>query len=124
MSRWTKHYIQGLFNHETLTVQFGGKHSKPENIFTATAIKIPDYKYKLYERAGAGGGCYYDYKEWNEYEETNAYLIFRDGVLIGWMKPHHDSHGIKSMLFPMEEKKTHIQIKQFAEKYKAHTHES
>lgn len=87
---------QGLFDWQTMTVKFGGALSKPHNIFTATAIKIPDYKYKVKERESLGNG-WYGSMEINEYEETNLYVIIKDGVCIGQMRPYHQE-GIKSSL--------------------------
>lgn len=111
-------FKKGLFDHDTLTVKFGGEHSKPENMFIATAVKVPDFKYKRYERADAGGGCYYDYKEWNEYEQNNAYVILRDNEVIGWMQPTHKCHGpIKDDLYPLDWKYTDKPIKDFAAKF-------
>lgn len=91
----------GYFNKQLLTVRFGGPLSKPENRFDCTAVKAPSYKYKVRERADAGGGCYYSYFEVNEYTEDNAYLIFRDGVLIGYMTPYGSGDEIRCDLYPM-----------------------
>lgn len=111
-------FKKGLFDHETLTVKFGGEHSKPENIFTATAIKVPDFKYKRYETADAGGGWSYCYKEWNEYTQTNAYLILKEGEVIGWMNPYAPCHNIKSDLYPLDWKYTDQPIKDFSQTLK------
>lgn len=93
---WSKR--QGLFDHETLKVEFGHTLSKPENRFFAEAIKVPDYNYTVRERSDEGGGCYGS-MELNEYTEKNEYMIVRDGVLIGLMKPYHKMHNIKSDLW-------------------------
>ncbi len=91
---------QGLFNHETLTVIFGGIHSKPHNIFECKAIKVPKYKYKLKERESLGNG-WYGQMETNEYEEDNLYIIIKDNICIGQMNPYTQIHGnIKSTLYP------------------------
>lgn len=76
----------GWFDRETLTVKFGGELSIPENIFIATAVKVPKYKYKIRERESLGNG-WYGGMETNEYEEDNLYLIFHEGVCIGQMNP-------------------------------------
>lgn len=92
---------QGLFDWATMTVKFGGELSKPHNIFTAIAIKIPDYKYKVKERESLGNG-WYGSPEINEYEEKNLYVIIRDGICIGQMRPYTQT-GIKSSLEPCNE---------------------
>lgn len=106
-------FKKGYFDHNSLTVKFGNEYCKPEHRFIADAIKVPDYKYQVYERADAGGGCYYGYKEWNEYTQKNAYIIIRNGEIIGWMNPYHGG-TIKSELYPFSYKFTHEKIKEFA----------
>lgn len=91
----------GLFNHETLTVSFGGPLSKPHNVFTANAIKCPDYSYFVNERECLGGGWYGGMGR-VEKEEKNEYLIHRDGVFIGMMYPYPANHRIKSRLLQPE----------------------
>lgn len=105
---------KGVFDFETNTVKFGGEKSKSENIFICNAIKVPEFKYTTMEQADAGGGCYYGYKEQVEHTENNAYLILRDGKIIGWMRPYH--WKIKSDLFLIDEKFTPHPIKNYAHK--------
>lgn len=112
---------RGVFDFDTLTVKFGGELSKPENVFTAQAVKVPKFKYTTMEQADAGGGCYYGYKEEVEHTEDNAYIIIRDGSVIGWMIPYH--WGIKSELFSLDEKHTRSQIRKFAKQYQNQTHD-
>lgn len=92
----------GYFNKTTETVRFGGPLSKPHNRFDCTTVKVPEYKYKVMERADAGGGCYYSYKEEVEYTERNAYLIFRDGQLIGYMRIYGHGEEVRCDLWPMD----------------------
>lgn len=89
---------KGWFDHNTLTVKFGGENSTPENIFTAQAVKVPEFKYTYREREDAGGGAYYN--NWVTITETvsNAYIILREGKVIGWMMPYSPCHNIKSEL--------------------------
>lgn len=83
----------GKFNHNDLTVQFGGELSKPHNIFSATAIKVPKYTYHVKERESLGNG-WYGSTETNTYTEDNLYVIIKDGVCIGQMRPYsEDSSG-------------------------------
>lgn len=105
---------KGYFDHKTLTVQFGGPLSKPEKRFIAQAVKVPTYKYPVYEREDAGGGWYGE-KEWVEKTADNMYLILSEGKIIGWMDPYHN--GPNSELHSMDWKYTPHQVKQFAEKY-------
>lgn len=101
----------GYFNKDTMTVQFGGERSKPENRFMATAIKVPVFKYTVQERESLGNG-WYGGMETVEYTEDTAHIIFKDGALIGWMKCWH-MRG--DYLWMMETAPK--QVKQFAEKY-------
>lgn len=87
----------GMFNHDELTVSFGGEFSKPHNIFTAKAIKVPDYKYTVRERESLGGG-WYGGMEVNEYTDDNLYVVIREGICIGQMHPYAKGHNIKSQL--------------------------
>jgi hypothetical protein len=104
----------GLFDFDTLTVRFGGTHSKPENVFTAQAIKVPDFKYITMEQADAGGGCYYSYKEPVEHTQRNAYIIIKDNEVIGWMDPYK---GMKSELLAITGHARMLAIKNFALKW-------
>lgn len=107
---------KGYFDWDTLTVHFGGQQSKPENIYTANAIKVPDFKHTIMEKADAGGGAYYSYKEPVEYEVNNAFIILRDGVIIGWMRAYKDIK--KPDLLPIDWKHTPGPVKSFAHKLK------
>jgi hypothetical protein len=85
----------GFFDYDSMTVKFGGKNSKPENIFDCTAIKVPDYTYTVMEQEDAGGGCYYQTKVPVEYKETNTYVIIKGGVCIGQMFPYAKEHNLQ-----------------------------
>jgi hypothetical protein len=98
-----RQYKQGLFDKDTLTVKFGGEHSKPEFIFTAQAILVPVYKQSFYERTDEGGG-WYGAKEWVEHEFANDYLITFNGVCIGIMYNPYVTHRIKTSLLPIDKK--------------------
>jgi len=111
-----KIFRKGALNAETLTVQFGGEHSKPENIFTAKAVKVPDFKYTVMEQEDAGGGCYYNGKIPVEYTEKNAYLVVRGNEIIGWMR--QDMTDFKKDLYPLDWKHTWQAVRDFAEKLK------
>jgi len=87
------------FNHEDLTVCFGGELSKPQSIFKATALKIPTYSYTKREKEALKGGWYSDTKVINTYTESNHYIIIKDGECIGQMKPYSQKN-IKSDLNP------------------------
>lgn len=76
---------KGLFNWDDLTVRFGGELSVPKNIFTAKAIKVPDFKYRVRERESLGNG-WYGNMETNEYTEDNLYIIIKDDICIGTMR--------------------------------------
>lgn len=76
----------GKFNLETLTVEFGGPLSKPHNIFTAKAIKIPKYSYTKRQRESLGNGWYGSGYDTITYVVDNEYAIFRDNVFIGTMR--------------------------------------
>lgn len=109
---------KGRFDFDTLTVKFGGEMSKPENRFTAQAIKVPDYVIKVMERADAGSGCYYTYKEEVEYEIKNAYIIVREYLvrsekeIMGWIRPMR--YEELTDLLPIDWKHTDHQVKKFA----------
>lgn len=107
----SKQYQMGLFDEGTMTVQFGGEHSKPEKIFTARAIKIPDFEYRVYEREDAGNG-WYGSKQWNTYIEKFAYLILRDGQPIGFMRQPY-VQKIKTPLLELDDKYVTHEMKQF-----------
>lgn len=104
----------GFFDYNTLTVKFGGELSKPENRFVAQAIKVPPFKYTYKEREDAGGGAYYNNYITITDVIDNAYLILRDGVVIGWMLPYAACHNMKSELRPLEWKHTFKEILDFA----------
>ncbi len=105
----------GLFNHDTLTVNFGGPLSVEKNKFTASAIKVADYKYKRRERESLGNG-WYGGTEVNEYEQTNEYLIHRDGKVLGIMNPYAKEHtGCKSSLQEFNPNKIPQRYKQIAD---------
>lgn len=106
----------GLFDYEALTVKFGGEKSKPEFIFIAQAIKIPDFEYKVYEREDAGNG-WYGAKDWFTYTEKYAYLIVRDGIPIGFMR-HPYNGNIKTPLIPIGGKYITPEMNQFLANYK------
>ena len=89
---------RGYFDWETLTVSFGHEKSKPENRFIAYAIKVPKFEYTYKEREDAGGGCYYNSWVTVTKEIDDAFLILRDGVVIGQMLPYAPCHNIKSDL--------------------------
>jgi hypothetical protein len=111
----TKVYFRkGAFDFDALIVKFGGDKSKPENIFTATAIKVPDFTYTVMEKEDAGGGWYYENKVAVEYRVNNAYIIMRNNEIIGWMRPYE--WETKSDLFLLDWKLTNQQIKDFAKK--------
>jgi hypothetical protein len=100
----TKRIVKvGKFDYDTLTVKFGGELSKPENIFTAQAIKVPIFKYSYREREDAGGGAYYNNWVTITKEVDNAYIILRDNNIIGWMIPYAACHNIKSELRSLDE---------------------
>lgn len=110
-------FKKGLFNPETLTVKFGGPLSKPESVFEAKAVKVPDYKILVRERESLGGG-WYGAMETIEKIVTDSYLILREGKIIGCMiSPYHPKHNIKTDLLPMDYGGVHAPIKIFAEKY-------
>lgn len=93
---------KGLFDKNTLNVKFGGEYSKPEFIFTAKAILVPEYKFSYYEREDAGGG-WYGPKMWVEHSFANDYLIVYNNVCIGIMfNPY--TQDIKTPLFPFDKK--------------------
>ena len=92
----------GYFDHESLTVKFGGPLSKPDNIFVAKAIKVPKYSLTSYERECLGNGWYGSNKEKVVREYDNTYLIYKDGQLIGYMRPYHGSLNLKSDLIPID----------------------
>lgn len=98
----SKQYPRGLFIWETLTVQFGGDLSKPENKFTAKAVKVPDFKHTVMERADAGGGSYYSYKEPVEYRIDNAFIILKGSEILGWMRVYKDIK--KPFLLPIDKR--------------------
>jgi hypothetical protein len=109
-------FKQGLFNRDTLQVTFGGLLSVDKNRFIAQAIKVPDFTFSTKETADAGGGCHYGYKETVTRTETNAYVIVRNDVVIGWMTPSfHYWQNHKTDLYPLDWKRTNGAIKQFAE---------
>lgn len=109
---------RGYFDHDTLTVTLGSELSKKNPLTIAKAIKVPDFKYTVKERADAGGGCYYGYSEVNEYTEKNAYIIVKDDKVLGWMNPYAACHKIKSDLYPLDWKYTRKQIRDFAQSLK------
>lgn len=83
----------GKFNLETLTVQFGGPLSKPHNIFTAKAIKVPKYSYTKSTRECLGGGWYGSGRDITNHIVDNEYAIFKDDVFIGTMRnSERESH--------------------------------
>jgi hypothetical protein len=94
---------QGYFDYDTLTVKFGGALSTPQNIFTAQAVKVPDFNYTYKEREDAGGGAYYN--NWVTITKTvnNAYIILKEDKVIGWMIPYAACHKIKSELRSLDE---------------------
>lgn len=94
---------KGWFDHVTLTVKFGGEKYTPENIFTAQAVKVPTFTFTYREREDAGGGAYYNRWETITKDVDNAYIILRDGKVIGWMMPYSPVHNIKSELRPLDE---------------------
>jgi hypothetical protein len=108
---------QGYFDYDTLTVKFGGALSTPKNIFTAQAVKVPAFKYTYREREDAGGGAYYN--RWETITKTvdNAYIILREGKVIGWMIPYAACHNMKSELRSLDEKCTFKEIISFANKF-------
>lgn len=92
---------KGVFNYETLTVDFGGVMSKPEFAFTAKAIHVPPYKYTVREREDAGGG-WYGAMETVTKTADRVYLIVKGETCIGVM--YHPYHfGIKTNLLPVED---------------------
>lgn len=93
----------GLFDWETLTVKFGGELSKPENIFTAQAIKVPTYTYERLEREDAGGG-WYGAKQKVTVTVDRLFIIVKDGKCIGYMNSPYTGNKIKTPLIPLEEK--------------------
>lgn len=107
-------FVKGFFNYDNLTVTLGSELSKKNPLIIATAIKVPDFKYTVREKADAGGGWYYGHSEINEYIQKNAYIILNDGVIIGWMDPYAACHNIKSELWPIDWKHTRKQIRDFA----------
>lgn len=102
MKLQNKYRKMGMFDYDTLTVKFGGELSKPENIFTATAIKVPSYTIVSYEREDAGNGWYGRNKERVERNYNNTYLIFKESECIGWMIGYDKCQNIKSELHPLE----------------------
>lgn len=93
-----------LENHrDLLTVNFGGPMSKDKNIFTAKAIKVPDYKYTIRERESLGNGWYGQGFEERTVTEDNLYVIIKDGECIGQMNPYDYRSNIKSELRPCNE---------------------
>lgn len=113
--KWFK-FEKGRFCHDTLTVKFGHESSKKKPPVIAQAVRVPTFKYKVMERADAGGGCYYSYSEEVEYVENNAYIILKDGQIIGWMKPYYKGDDIPIELWPLDWYLTNFQIRKFAAK--------
>lgn len=109
-------FLKGFFDYDTLTVKLGSELSTKTPLRIAKAIKVPDFKYTMKEKADAGGGAYYSYSEVNEYTERNAYIIMYNNEVIGWMNPYAACHKIKSDLYPMDWKHTRKQIRDFANK--------
>lgn len=109
--------LRGYFNYDTLTIAFGHEKSKPENRFIANAVKVPKFNHSYREREDAGGGCYYNSWETVTKEVDNAYIILRDGVVIGWMIPYAACHNIKSELRSLDEKHTFTAVKHFAQTF-------
>lgn len=107
-------FIKGFFNYDNLTVKLGSELSKKNPLTIAKAIKVPDFKYTVKEKADAGGGWYYGYSEYNEYTEKNAYIIIKDDKILGWMNPYAACHKIKSDLYPLDWKYTREPIRDFA----------
>lgn len=107
-------FLKGFFDYDTLTVKLGSELSTKNPVRIAKAIKVPDFKYTVKEKADAGGGYYYGYSEENEYMERNAYIIVYNNEVIGWMNPYAACHKIKSDLYPLDWKHTRKQIRDFA----------
>lgn len=91
---------QGKFHFDTLIVEFGGAMSKPENIFTALAIKVPPYSVTYYERESLGNGWYLSSKEKVTKVIDGEYLIIKDTKCIGYMYPSIHDH--KSTLLTLD----------------------
>lgn len=95
---------QGLFNHDDLTVKFGGALSKPENIFVAKAVKVPDYTITVREQESEPGGWYIKGSYITRtVVKDRIYLIFRDNKCIGYMQAYHKGvcNNCKSDLYPI-----------------------
>lgn len=105
---------EGWFDHDTLTVRFGGDLSKPHNKFTAQAVKVPTFKWVYKEREDAGGGAYYN--NWVTVEKVadSVYIILKEDEPIGWMIPAQRGHNVKSPLRSLEEKCTWKEVIEFA----------
>lgn len=98
-----KPYKRGLFNYDTLEVQFGGPMTNPAFVFTATAIKVPTWDYHTWEREDAGGGWYGSGRERVDRKADRVFIIVRGNVVIGVMySPYY--HGIRTELRPIDEK--------------------
>lgn len=96
-------YKKGVFNYDTLQVQFGGSLSNPAFVFAATAIKVPTWEYHTWEREDAGGGWSGAGRERVDHKADRVFIIVRDGVVIGVMyDPYY--HGIRTELRPIDEK--------------------
>lgn len=103
---------QGLFDHDTLTVKFGGPKTPEDKKFVATAIKVPPYTYSYKERESLGGGWYGATQTVTDIED-NEYIIIKDGFCIGTMNPYSKAHkDIKSVLMPIS-KRTHNKVMEF-----------
>lgn len=113
--------LRGYFNHDDLTVSFGHEKSKPGNRFIAQAVKVPTFTHTYKEREDAGGGCYYNSYVTVTEEVDNAYIILREGAVIGWMIPYPPCDHIRSDLRLLEEKHTFKAVKEFAETLNPHT---
>ena len=94
---------QGYFNHETLEVSFGGELSKPHNIFTAKAIKIPSFSFINKHKECLGNGWYSTKTITETIIVNNLYLIIKENKVIGTMSPYHQVNKVKSYLNPINE---------------------
>lgn len=103
---------KGSFNHSDLTVKFGGEFSKPENIFTANAIKVPKYTIVSTERESLGNG-WYGGRVKVEREYDRSYIIVHENTIIGWMIPY--PQDIKTFLHDI--KSAPYEVQKFAREY-------
>ena len=91
----------GIVDLDTLTIKFGGAFSKPENIFTANLIKIPDYTFSYKERESLGGGWYGGMETVTSHEKY-LYAVVHNNIFRGFVRAYGDDS--KQNVFLLDKK--------------------